>query len=357
MCKSGRSYMLKKFLLLLLSIAFAGSFVLNKAQAEEVFESEKFHYKEMQIQIMPEFDYPENWPKNEPSLLVGYYGTVVNKSGKDFSGSLQFPLPVKDKEFSVYLIAEFPEDNKPEVQRPYKVDEKSGVVTWEPGKPIKKDESYNFVIEYYANPFQVEDANKKFNFEFIPQAEIEKLDVVIYSPLDSKDVKIEPAPQTTSESEYGQKLNHYQYTKVKKGDAVSYSASYSKEGNESALSIISKMNPPNDEAHSGTATDQVMKNGNTSNEKSSSEKPIIDAAGASIIGGSIVIAAGFIFWGMRGNRKTLAVRKTPQGIKKKSKNDGSNSSVTGDEKKKLRSMLLNGKIDQQTYEEKMKKLI
>jgi hypothetical protein len=352
MCELGRSRMVNKFLFLILAITFSGLLVLNNARAEEIFDSEKFQYKEMQIQVMPEFDYPENWPKDEPSVLVGYYGTIVNKSGKDFNGSLQFPLPVKDKDFSVYLIAEFPEDTKPEVQRPYKIDEKTGMVTWEPGKPIKKDESYDFVIEYYANPYEVDGANKKFSFEFNPQTEIEKLDVIFYSPMNSKDVKIEPSPANTTKSEYGQELNHYQYTNVKQGEAVKYTASYSKEGNESALSIISKMNPPNDENHSGTATDQVTKNGTSPNEK-----PIIDAVGASIISISIVIAGGFVFFGLRGKRHTAAIRKPQKVMKKKSKNDEQNITVTADERKKLRSMLLNGKIDQQTYEEKMKKLI
>jgi hypothetical protein len=344
--------MFKKWFVLILTFTFSGLFVLNSAYAEEVFEAEKFPYTEMQIQLMPEFDYPDNWPKDEASLLVGYYGTIVNESGKDFSGSLEFPMPVKDRNFSVYLIAEFPEDNKPEVQRPFKINKEKGTVTWEPGTPIKAKASYNFVIEYYANPFEAEEANKKFNFEYTPTSDIEKLDVIIYNPLNSKEFTLDPKPASTTKSEYGQELNHYQYTKVKKGKAINYSVSYKKDGNESSLSVISKMNPPNDEEHSGTATDQVAKN--TADSK---ERPIIDATGASIIGISIVIAGGLVFFGIRGNRRPGAVRKPIKKLVKSPKSAEPKVTAITDEKKKLRSMLLNGKIDQKLYEEKMKKLI
>ncbi|HAQ08730.1 MAG TPA: hypothetical protein DCR24_14920 [Bacillus bacterium] len=344
--------MLKNVLVLLLSFTFPVFFVLNNVHAEEVFEAEKFPYEEMQIQVMPEFDYPENWPKGEPSLLIGYYGKVINKSGKDFNGSIEFPLPVKDSNFSVYLIAEFPEENKPEVQRPFKIDKEKGTVSWEPGKPVKADEIYSFVIEYYANPFDTDKANKKFGFDFIPQAVIKKLDVIVYNPLSAKEFTIDPVADTTTKSEYGQELHHYQYTDVKKGKALNYKASYIKEGNESALSIISKMNPPNDENQSGSATEQDPKIA-----AASENRPIIDAVGASIIGISIIIAGGFMFFGLRGNGNRTSVRKPKKNLKKDTKNSVPEHTATGDEKKKLRSMLLNGKIDQKTYEEKMKKLI
>jgi hypothetical protein len=352
MTKMRRVPMRKILLFLILAITFSGLVVLNSAHAEGVFEAEKFPYKEMQIQVMPEFDYPENWPKDEPSLLIGYYGTIVNKTGKDFSGSIEFPLPIKDRNFSVYLIAEFPDDNKPEVQRPYKINEEKGTVVWQPGKPIKQEESYKFVIEYYANPIQADGPDKKFNFEFIPPAETEQLDLIIYTPLNSQEFNLEPPPVTSTESEYGQELQHYQYKDVKKGTVLTHSASYKKDGNESALSIISKMNPPADDNHNGTATAQTEKKNTVSKER-----PIIDAVGAAIIGVSIVIAGGLVFFGLKGSRKTSAVRKPQKFFNKKIKSDGTKVTTIAEEKKNLRSMLLNGKIDQRTYEEKMKKLI
>ncbi|WP_210365895.1 hypothetical protein [Bacillus sp. REN3] len=343
--------MLKRLLILFLAITFPGFFVLNNAHAEGGFDSGKFPYKEMQIQLMPEFDYPENWPKDEPSMLVGYYGTILNQTGKDFNGKIEFPLPVDRKNFSIYLIAEFPEDNKPEIQRPFEIDKEKGVVFWEPGKPIKNGGTYDFVIEYYENSFEVDGAKKSFKFDFTPPAEIEKLDVIVYKPLDSEGFTIDPNPSTTTKSEYGQELGHYQYTDVKTGKALSYSAVYTKEGNESSLSIISKMNPPNDENHDGTASDQTT---NGTDEG----RPLIDAAGASIIGISIIIAGAFVFWGIRGKRHQGAIKPAKKSTRKPSKKTiPSKIADIADEKKKLRSMLLNGKIDQKTYEEKMKKLI
>ncbi len=341
---------MKKWVILVFVILFGTNFGIWEANAEGGFKAEKFEYKEMQIQIMPEFDYPENWPKDEPSLLVGYYGTVINKSGTDFNGTIELPLPMKDKDFSVYLVAEFPDANKPEVQRPYKLDRNKGVLTWDPGTAIKKDEEYRFVVEYYVNPFSMKGADKSFSFQYTPQAETEKLDVIIYNPLNAKDFNIEPKTQNISKSEYGQELYHYQYTNAEKGKPLKYTASYKKEGNESSLSIISKMNPPSDENHGETATKQVAKN--------NGERPLINTSGAIIIGVSIIIAGIFIFLGLTFGRKS-APRKSVQ--KKSVKNHGSREKKAAgnaaSEKKKLRIQLLNGKIDQKTYEEKIKKLM
>jgi hypothetical protein len=349
--------MLKKLVAFVIISLLFMNFAIPGAKAADSFVVDQFPYKEMQIQVMPEFDYPEKWPEDQPSLLVGYYGTFTNKTGKDFNGEIEFPVPANDKNFEMYLLAEFPSEDEPEIQRPFEVNKEKGVITWKPSKAIAKDKTYRFVVEYYINPFEVVDGKKKFAFNYTYPTDIEKLDIIMYSPLEAKEFKIDPVATSTSESDYGEKLHFYQYTNVKKGESVKLNVSYEKKDNKSTLSAISAKQPPKDDTHTGvdgkTATDQVL-NG----EKA--EQPIIGVAGASIIGVSIIIAALFVFFGLKGNvlsAKQPSANTNKKGNKKVTPqaSKASNKDLT-EEKKKLRAQLLNGKIDEETYERELKNL-
>lgn len=355
----------KRFALLVILSLFFANFSIHDVKAEGEFSFDKFPYKEMQIQLMPEYDYPENWPEDQPSLLTGYYGTITNKTGSDYKGEIEFPVPAKDKNFEVYLVAEFPSDTEPEVQRPFKVNKEKGVVTWTPAEPIKKGKDYRFVVEYYTNPFEASDS-KKFTYNYVSPADAEKLDLIVIAPLKGTDFKIDPAAAKTSESDYGEKLYYYQYTNVKKNTAFDLSISYTKKDNKSTLASLSEEAPPKDENHSGvsggTATDQVLNNASsdkgTGNNTSS---PIIGIGGAVVIGISVIIAGVFVYLGLKGNtrsRKTIvAKQKKPERKAVASKPDVKKSKTDlTEQKKKLRTLLLSGKIDEQTYEDEMKKL-
>lgn len=346
-----------KLMALFVIASFLTNFIIPKASAETAFQAEKFPFKEMQVQVMPEFDYPEDWSRDIPSLLVGQYGTITNKSGQDYDGKIEIPVPALEKGFEAFLVAEFPEENKPEVQRPYDVDKEKGIIIWKPAKAIKKNETYQFVIEYYTKSIEVKD-NKSFSYELNNKADIELLDVIFYAPMDAKEIKIEPKAANNSKNEYGEELYYYQYKNVKAEAGLKYSFSYKKTGTESTIEAINKKQPPNDENHSGvSATDQVVKNGGTTD---TSKRPIIGLGGASIIGIAIIIAGLFVFIGLKGNnqattKSTKQTKKQPKKPTPTTKKD--NKIANTDEKKELRKKLLTGKIDQEMYEEEMKKLI
>lgn len=346
--------MLKKLSAFFLMITLFSTVSLTYARAETPFQAAQFPYKDMQIQVMPEFDYPDNWPKNTPSLLVGLYGTITNKTGRDYDGKVELPVPSKEKNFQLYLVAEFPETNKPEVQRPYDVDNEKEVVSWKPAAPIKNNQTYRFVIEYYVNSINVKD-QKSFTYKFANQSDIETLDVIFYAPMNAQNINLEPNAQNNAKNEYGEELFYYQYKNVKKGNSLNYSFTYKKDDNNSTLTAINNQEKQNKTSKkNGSDTDQAI-NG-------SGERPIITLGGASIIGFAIIVAGMFVFFGLKGGPNS---QKGSSKAKRKSKNaasrkqGGKRETKTSqtDEKKELRKRLLNGKIDQETYEEEMKKLI
>lgn len=345
----------KKLLALFVITSFLSSFIIPSAGAETAFQADKFPYSEMQIQVMPEFDYPENWPKDTPSLLVGQYGTFTNKSGQDFDDKIEIAIPANEKGFEAYLVAEFPEENQPEVQRPFDVDKEKGVITWKPSKAIKNNESYRFVVEYYTSSVEVKDT-RSFTYEYSNPADIETLDVIFYAPMEATDVTLEPKASNNTKSDYGEELYYYQYKKVKAGETNKYSFSYKKNGFESTIDAINAQNPPYDENHTGvngTATDQISNGG-------SSDRPIIGIGGASVIGIAIIIAGVFVYFGLKGRAQSTGKASNSKRNKEPVRNQPVKKervSIDQDEKKELRKKLLTGKIDQETYDEEMKKLI
>lgn len=353
--------LIKKFLAFFVMMSFFLSLVIPRAYAETTFQPEKFPYTDMQIQVMPEFDYPENWPKDTPSLLIGQYGTFTNKSEQDFDGKIEIAVPANEEGFQAYLVAEFPEDNKPEVQRPFDVDKDKGVITWKPSKPIKKDESYRFVVEYYTSSVEVKD-DRSFTFEYSNPAEISTFDVIFYAPMDAKEITLEPKAPNNTKSEYGEELFYYQYKDVKVGENYTYSFSYQKDGYKSTLEAINEKQPPNDENHegvNGTATDQIT-GGSSGSSSSGGDRPLIGIGGAIVIGIAIIIAGVFVYLGLKGKSKSAPKASKSKSLNhppKKQQVRKENKSISDDEKKELRKKLLTGKIDQETYDEEMKKLI
>ncbi|WP_147533926.1 hypothetical protein [Bacillus marasmi] len=348
--------MLKRLASFVITVLLLTAFIPS-ASAAEGFPTEKFPYKEMQIQVMPEFDYPEKWPEDQASLLLGYYGTFTNNTGADYNGEIEFPAPVSDKNFEIYLVAEFPNEKDPEVQRPFEINKEKGVVTWKPQEPIKNGKTYSFVVEYYTSAIQVADT-KKFDFKYENLADTEVLDIIVYAPLKSKDFKVEPAATSTSDSEYAEKLHIYQFKNKKQGEAVNIAATYVKKDNTSTLKTVSEQTPPNDENHSGvdgkSATDQVLNN-------NKSEQPIIGTSGAIIIGISVIIAGVFVFLGLKGNSRSTKSSgpKSKNNIKKPTVGKPAqkvNKKDATENKKKLRAKLINGEIDEETYEKEIEKL-
>ncbi|MEH7009863.1 hypothetical protein V7087_03460 [Neobacillus niacini] len=345
----------KKLLALFLITSFLASFIIPNAYAETTFQPEKFPYTDMQIQIMPEFDYPEGWAKDTPSLLVGQYGTFTNKSGQDFDGKVEITVPANEKGFQAYLVAEFPEDNKPEVQRPFDVDKEKGVISWKPSKAIKNNESYRFVVEYYTSAVDVKD-KRSFTYEYNNPTEIGTLDLIFYAPMDAKEITLEPKAPNNTKSEYGEELFYYQYKDVKVGESYKYSFSYQKDGFKSTLDAINEKQPPNDENHTGvngTATDQISGG-------SGGDRPLIGIGGAVVIGIAIIIAGVFVYLGLKGKSQSAPKASSSKATNhhpKKQVVKKENKSISVDDKKELRKKLLNGKIDQETYDEEMKKLI
>jgi hypothetical protein len=332
------------FLMMMLVSMFAQNLV---QAAEPASNAQQLPYKALQVQIMPEFDYPDDWPKDKPSLLIGNYGTLVNKGDKDYSGDIELTVPAKEANFELYMVAEFPKTDQPEVQRPYKLDKEKGIVTWKPANPIKAGQEYRFVVEYYYNPIKVSD-KKSFSYQFSAPGNADLTDLIVYAPIGAKDFTISPKAMNQSKSDFGEDLYHYQYKQLKAGEQKTFQVAYTKPDNKSSLSVI-QSNMPKDSNHAGVSGNAA------SNAQAAASaavsKPIIDATAASIIGISLIIMGALIYFGLRGRPVTAEVSvngaaNTVTGARTKK---GHKKDSVEERKKNLRKMLINGEIDEKTY--------
>lgn len=340
------------FLTMMLVYMFAQNLVLA---AEPASNPQQLPYKALQVQIMPEFDYPDDWPKDKPSLLIGNYGTLVNKAGKDYSGDIQLTVPAKDANFELYMVAEFPKVDQAEVQRPYKLDKEKGIVSWKPATPIKAGQEYRFVVEYYYNPIKVSD-KKSFSYQFTAPGNADLTDLIVYAPIGSKNFTISPKAMNQSKSDFGEDLYHYQYKQLKAGEQKAFQVSYVKADNKSSLSFI-QANMPKDSNHSGVSGNAAA-NAQAASSAATASKPIIDATAASIIGISLIIMGALIYLGLRGRPVAAEVAvggagNAATGVKTKK---GHKKDSVEERKKNLRKMLINGEIDEKTYQTRISNL-
>lgn len=346
--------MLKKLMALFVITILLSSLGIKNANAATTFQAGQFPYKELQIQVMPEFDAPADWPKNTPAFLVGLYGTITNKSGKDYSGQITVPIPVNDKNFEINVVGEFSNNGNSETNRPYTIDKKNGTISWTPAKPIKNNAAYNYVIEYYTETIAGTN-NKSFTYQYTSPASIGTLEVVFYAPMKATNIKLQPAAQYNTKSDYGEGLYYYDYTNVNPGKTLNYSFSYTKPGTTTSLSVINSMQPPKNSTQAG-----ANGSSSTSNSTSKSKAPVLGVGAALVIGIAVIIAALLIFVGFKGKNspsKSSSVSKSNKQNSNRPAVKRESDLAISEEKKELRKKLLNGKIDQETYEEEMKKLI
>lgn len=313
-----------------------------QAGGTEQFSTDEFPYRELFVHVMPEFAIPSDTTVDSPFVLIGYHGTLVNKSGEQYSGEIEIPVPVNFSNFKLGFFAEYTDQEEEKIELDYEIDKEKGIVTWQPSKPIEKDGSYQFVIEFYYTPIEVGE-NKTFSYSFEPYTDTDKANIVIYKPFGAENFLIVPATEHATTNAFGVEMFGYQYNSLKKGDKKDFQVTYLKEDNETTMDKINNMQAPNDEIHSGFQND--------GNVQERVAQPLISNNGAIIIGISIVVAGILLMLGLRFFQNDSDNNE----IQIKKENDRITPEID-EEKKKLRKIYADGAIDKKEYMEKLNRL-
>ena len=348
------------FTILTLFCVLLGSAGMQVSAATNLDDMKDLSYEYYMLQIEPEYTAPENYPEDTPNVLFAHIGRLKNNAAREYKGEITVSLPKEMKNFSVNALGEFTQGEDETTNnyyldiKDYKLDEKNRTLTWKPTATIKAGEIYNYVLEFFYNPIEMKGAGaKSFTLEVRPQLEVKEMGILIESPAESTDFKVDVEGSTATLSKYGTVANSFVFTDLKADEVRTFPVSYVKEDNKTTQARINdgEWNIPEDGMH-GFAQEET---GGTATEgTTSSKEPIINTIGAVIIGASVLLGAVLIFVGFLYRGK-----KAPDAVAEKSaqKAGTQKKSSTSDDKKKLRTQLVNGEIDQATYDREINKLL
>lgn len=327
----------KRFSILLLVVAVLFSFQVPVFAATV----DSMELKNFYVDVWPEYD--------DPRVLVIYKGTFVNNTGKTVKAGekVSFNIPSGAE---IGMACETDANYGAHACQPYETEDVKGpdgkvdyvVLSWKTTKDVEPGQEYPVFLEFYYNPIEGQ-VDKVINYEFKPSAKIATLNLLIQQPLKATNFKLEPAAPTSGKS--GDFTNYYySYSNVKQDDKFDIKISYTK--NDSNPSVQKTEN-----GGAGTTGGGESKLGTAA-----WTQPGVIASGLFFV----LLLGFFIYYALNNSNKP---NKRVQRIKNKqgkksvkadenymTSSKGQNGKLT-QEKKKIRQMLLNGEISEETYRE------
>ncbi len=307
---------------------FIAVIILLISQFAVSSENDSIIIEDLTIQVMPELDFPSQWPEDTPALLVGYYGMFVNKSDGDFSEYVTMPLPLDSPNFRMNMICD---TERGMVCLPFNLDRENNRVTWKLSRTLKPGERMPFMIEYYSSPFEPGEL-KKFRLSPVFNSGIDKVTVDITHPARSTNFIMDPEPQRTV-SRDGSDHSYLYYNNIIAGEAIELSVSYIKDDNKGAV-----LNAESTNSNAFQLSGKANGSGNIT------------------LFISIIVLVAALFFGLM---IYLSSRNQTVLNRKKSKGNYSGNKLKRAreaEKNKIRKLLIDGKITEKTYKQLLKEI-
>ena len=324
---------MKKIIVILLSIMLL---LPNFALANT--ETKKFSMEELSIQIMPEYAYhPKEKNEEQPPLLIGYQGSLMNKTGIAQKGVIEIPLPMKSKNFRIGYVADYNRDQSQTYEIQYELDKKKQTISWTTTEEIQPGELYKFVIEFYSDEISVDKNTKSLSYKFTNFTEIGIVNFLFLEPLKSESFRLTPEADSHQENGYGMNMFMYQIKGMKPNDAKEIKLEYKRTETKTTIEIMEEMDNKNPQ-------ESKVKN------KEFLPKSIIMIVIVGLITVFTIILLLFL------KRRAKNTNSHQQEIKPTKKPSLTESVDIENKKKHLRSMLVNGIITEQKYQEALRKL-
>lgn len=319
----GRETMGKKLTAALFCLALM---MPSTALAQEK-EGSLLKLEELNVQVMPEFaNHPNDKETEQPPLLIGYQGSMINQSPKAQTGKIEIPLPVSEENFRIGFAADYSSDLSQMYEIEYELDLKKGTIAWETSRQIEPNDQYKFVIEYYTDAINVKNNTKTLDYSFKSFADITLVNVTVLEPMKSSNVKLSPpATEAPHENPYGLKMHTYQIKGMKAGEEKNFSLAYDRKETKTTSVLM-------EEAGGQSVPAKAVK----------TEKAPLGLTIAGISAASL-LAAGLLI--------LLLKRRQRQTLEPAAANPGMGSA----KRAQLRKMLVDGSITESEYNELLKK--
>ncbi|MGA8942799.1 MAG: hypothetical protein WB502_08820 [Thermoactinomyces sp.] len=305
--------------------------VLPEAAKAEKTEQTTLKMEELTVQILPEYSYhPKDKKNNHPPLLIGYHGSLRNTTGQPQKGKIRIPLPVHDKNFRIGFAGDYSNDLKEMYEIEYELDKKTGTITWETSEEIEPQGTYKFVVEYYTDSIQIDknkQSEKSLKYSFKNFTDIGFVNFVFVEPLDTEKFVLKPSAQSHQENSFGMNMFVYTEQKMKAGDKKDFLLEYVRNEKRTSAEILEEMagGPPKEAA--------AVKN----------EEKMPFMTILLVVGGISAVAATGLLIFLRKRSKKADVENHAQDNRQDLK------------KARLRTMLLDGSITEEEYQELLKR--
>lgn len=292
----------------------------DSSEALQVVKSNPYQsqlkLEELYIQLLPEYENPRNWDKNKPNLLVSYSGSFYNSSPQEFNDYIYLPVPVNSHMFTLSMVCE---TEKGMIFLPYEITDQ--YVRWKPSRAIKSNETYPFLVEYYLDAIKSDyTGNKNFNYLFAPEFSVPTVYVDVFLPLHSEEHNLHPLPYDYFVINNGINVFSYIYNHVNIEQPLELSVQYHTADHSQAN--FSRAIPYNDFIYTSVNYDFI----------------------GIVIFSLILLIMGFSVLTLSSRNKKLKISYVDYGRDKDSSID-----ETLLRKKDLRKLLIQGKINEQTY--------
>jgi hypothetical protein len=284
--------------------------------------------EELTIQVMPEFAYhPEDKKQEHPPLLVGYHGALINTSDQPQKGQIEIPLPVDEKNFKLGFVADYSKDLSEMNEIEYELDLKAGTISWTTTDEIQPQELYRFVIEYYTESIQPGKDSNTLEYHFNSDFDIGMMNLIFVEPLNTDSFKLEPEAESHQKNSYNMNMFMYLSQGMEPGEEKTIKLEYVRA----------------EERTTGEIMDEIAGGSSKQGATTTNDDKIPDWMIVSVIGGVSVLVGGILIF---------LLRKKP--TKNPKKTCHSSESVVDAKKAKLRTMLLDGSITEDEYNELLK---
>ncbi|MCR6098453.1 hypothetical protein HXA31_16260 [Salipaludibacillus agaradhaerens] len=315
------------FLLSFLNVIFT----FGVASAQDEMANSTLTYKELVIQVMPQYVEPDGWEEGRPAVLVGQHGTLENEHESSYDGEIRVPVPSDNHMFTLSMVGIFDEEGiVHDVEA--SVDTEAQEIVWETEESIASSDNYQFVIEYFIDPYEVSNDTYTFSYHYELERRADDVSIIIFEPLGSEDFTVSEEPDRELEM-FGVPAYAFEKEKAEEGEGLTFLISYDKADRLTTLEALENQMVPNDEIHAQFQTNDA------SGEATGETRPLIELEGAIMISISLIIASLFVFFGFRARAKYHIETIKPSDSK----------GVEAEQIRALRQQLIRGEIDEETY--------
>jgi len=297
-------------------------------------------YEDLTIHLMPQYAEPEEWETDEPTVLVGIHGTLVNESEEPFSNEIRIPLPYEEPGFQFSQAGEMQQE-EPIENVETTLEEASGEIVWQSDQVIEPGDYYHFLIEYYFIPEQ-KDISYKFSYLYELERDAKMLSMLLFEPFGAKNfmVSLDDGHVTNIQ---GIPAHVFDFGEVGAGTLIEATAAYDKEDNATTVEAMEALSAQSDDDHSQTTEDSAPGAAVEGSQSGGNTEGIV------MIGLSIVIIVLFLFFGFRFRKKDS------ENTSKSASRKNARQTAAEHEIKALRKKLILGEIDEETYQKERAK--